>query len=282
MGYPWPKAPQSDGTGTTPTDLQRIVGAQYSTSGILPTGGVTVTGTSGMSYRISAGAVVLKTGAGLGLLHPVEAQTVTTAPAPATGTRTDRIVMDTAGRITVTQGAAPAGGITLGLFRVPAGATATSAASQSIDRNYAIPAGASLGLLHKFHDPANGIRGNVDDMQLGTGRFTLPSDRLVRFDMTHCLSAIQESSSDQPSVAIRWRVYIDNAIEYAFTTRVTRAAPQTNFISFTKALSPGAHTVHYIQDQIEGLSGPGWMHHKGTAEGWPGNRFEVWDAGAAR
>ena len=282
MGYPYPKAPLEDGTGTTPADLQRIVGAQYSTSGILPTGGVTVSGTSSMAYRVTAGAVVLKTGAGLGLLYPVEAQTVNTLPAPATGSRTDRIVMDTDGLVYVTQGAAPGGGITLGLFTVPAGVTATTAAQQSADRNFAIPAGASLGLLHKFHDPKNGVKGNVSDVTLGNGRFKLPSDRLVRFDLTHCLSAIQESNSDQPSAAIRWRVYIDNVLELAFTTRVTRAAPQTNFMSFTAPLSEGTHTVHYIQDQIEGLSGPGWMHHKGTNQGYPGNRFEVWDAGVSR
>ena len=282
MGYPWPKAPLPDGTGTTPADLQRIVGAQYATSGILPTGGVTVTGTASMAYRVSAGAVVLKTAAGLGLLHAIEEQTVNTLPAPSTGSRTDRIVMDQAGAITVTDGAAPAGGITLGLFMVPAGITATTAAQQSVDRNFAIPAGASLGLLHRFHDPANGTRGNIEPITLGAGRFVLPSDRLVRLDMTHCLSAIQESTTDEPSAAIRWRVYVDDTLETAFTTRVTRAAPQINFFSYTVTLREGPHKVHYVQDQIEGIAGPGWRHHKGTAEAWPGMRFEVWDAGVSR
>lgn len=281
MGYPWPKANREDGTGTSPVDLQRIVGAQYATSGILPTGGVTVTGTAGMAYKVSAGAVVLKTVSGLGLLHPVEEQTVNTLPAPSTGSRKDRVVMDTDGRVYVTQGEAPPGGITLGVFVVLAGTTSTTSAQQSVDRNYAIPAGASLGLLHKFHDPANAVTGNPAAMTLGNGRFLLPSDRLVRFDLTHCFSAVQDVDATAEAAALRWRVYIDDQIEVAFTTRVQWKTPQTNFLSFTKQLAPGAHTVHYIQDQIEGL-GTGWMHHKGTAAAYPGNRFEVWDAGAAR
>ena len=190
--------------------------------------------------------------------------------------------MDRDGLVYVTQGAAPGGGITLGLFTVPAGITATTSAQQSVDRNYAVPAGGSLGLLHRFHDPANGIKGNVSAMPLGTGRVVLQTDSWVRFDMTHCLSAIQEDNTDQPSAAIRWRVYIDDELELAFTTRVTRAAPQTNFMSFTVKMLAGGHKVHYVQDQIEGLSGPGWMHHKGTNQGYPGNRFEVWHVGVAQ
>ncbi|TDP76355.1 hypothetical protein DEU31_3063 [Brachybacterium sp. AG952] len=292
--HPWPKAPIKLGEqpapevvdilqGTSPAELQRIIGANWHTSGIKPTGGVTVKGTSSMAYLVTAGSVVLKTAAGLGLEYAVEQQTVNTLPAPATGTREDRIVMDRDGLVYVTQGAAPGGGITLGLFVVPAGIAATTSAQQSVDRNFAVPAGGSLGLLHQFHDPANAIKGNVSPITLGVGRTRpLPSDSWVRFDMTHCLSAIQEGTTDQPSAAIRWRVYIDDVLELAFTTRVTRAAPQTNFMSFTKQLSEGVHKVHYIQDQIEGLSGPGWMHHKGTNQGYPGNRFEVWHVGVAQ
>lgn len=281
-GYPWPIPPQADGTGAQPRDLQRIMGAQYSTSGILPSGGLEVSGTSSMAYRVSAGAVMLKDGAGLGIFYPVEAQTVSTLPAPATGSRQDRIVMDRDGLIYVTQGAAPPGGITLGLYVVPAGITATTSAQQSVDRNFAVAAGASLGPLYRFHDPANGVKGKVEAITLGKGSFDLPADSWVRFDLTHCLSAIQEDNTDQPSAAIRWRVYIDDELELAFTTRVTRAAPQTNFMSFTVELGEGVHKVHYIQDQIEGLSGPGWMHHKGTNQGYPGNRFEVWHVGVAQ
>ena len=293
MVHPWPKAPVKVGEqpapgtvdvlrGTAPAELQRIVGANWHTSGIKPTGGVKVTGTSSMAYSVSAGSVVLKTEAGLGLEYAVEAKTVNTVPAPSTGSRQDRVVMDRDGLVYVTQGAAPAGGITLGLFTVPAGVTSTRSAQQSVDRNFAVPAGASIGMLHRFHDPANGVKGNASPLTLGTGRFSVPSDSWVRFDMTHCLSAIQGSPTDQPSAAIRWRVYIDDALELAFTTRVTRAAPQTNFMSFTVQMSEGVHKVHYIQDQIEGLSGPGWMHHKGTNQGYPGNRFEVWHVGVAQ
>ena len=278
MGYPWPKAPLADGTGTTPTDLQRIVGAQYATSGILPTGGVTVSGTSSMAYKVSAGAVILKTGAGLGLLHAVEEQTVNTLPAPSTGSRTDRVVMDVDGAVSVTQGAAPAGGITLGLFTVLAGITATTSAQQSVDRNFAIPAGSSLGLLHKFHDPASdGQVGNVAPMTLGSGRFFLPSDRLIRLDLTHCMGS--EVEDGVTASIIQWKIYIDGYIQGSFVTRAEFGWPQTQFLSFSKELSEGPHTCHYVQD-LQG--GSRFVHRKGTASAYLGNRFEVWDAGVAQ
>ena len=280
--WPYGKAPAADGTGTTPLNMQRIIGANWHTSGIKPTGGVTVEGTSSMAYRVEPGAVVLKTAAGLGLEYAIEGQTVNTPPAPSTGSRLDRVYMDRDGNIGVTHGDAPGGGITLGVFNVPAGITATTDAAQSVDRNFAIPAGASLGRLYAFHDPADGVKGNPDTMRLGNGRFYLPSDRLVRFDLTHCLSAVQNTPQDQPSATIRWRVYVDDEAAMGFTTRVTRAVPQVNFMSFTLDLGEGSHRVHYLQDQVEGLSGPGWRHHKGGGDAWPGNRFEVWDAGAAR
>ena len=283
MGAPLGKAPSEGGAGTTPRDLQRIIGASFMTPGVVPNGGLTVEGTSSMAYKVNPGAVVLLSSTdGRATIAAIEETIVNTIPAPATGSRVDSVYVDHDGAVRVANSAVIPGGVSIGRFTVPAGITATNAAPQSLDRNFAIPVGASLGLLHQFHDPANGIKGNVSPMTLGSGRFFLPSDRLVRFDLTHCLSAIQESNSDQPSAAIRWRVYIDRQLELAFTTRVTRAAPQTNFMSFTVSLGEGAHDVYYVQDQIEGLSGPGWMHHKGTAQGYPGNRFEVWDAGASR
>ena len=293
--HPWPKAPIKLGEqaapevvdvlrGTSPAELQRIEGANWHTSGVKPTGGCEVKGTSSMAYLVTAGSVVLKDGAGRGLAYAVEQQTVNTLPAPSTGSRWDRIVMDRDGLVYVTQGDAPGGGITLGRYLVPAGVTSTLSAQQTVDRNFAVPAGASLGPLHLFHDKADGIKGNVSTIQLATKNLPpLPADSWVRFDMLHCISAIQENPQDQPSAAIRWRVYIDDVLEHAtFTTRVTRAAPQTNFMSFTKKLSEGSHKVHILQDQIEGLSGPGWRHHNGGGDGWPGNRFEVWHVGVAQ
>lgn len=286
MGFPLGSAPLADGTGTSPTDMQRIIGSMYHNAGIIPGSSVGgVVGTTSMAYKVDPCTVFTwsNSAAKLGLLVPVEAATVQTDPAPSTGTRTDFIYVDSAGAIRVKMGGVAPAGVILGQFVVPAGAVSTQSIPNIADRTFAVPAGASLSRLHKFHDPANGIKGNEAPLQLGTGRFVLPSDRIVRFDLTHCISAAQDTDPVNESATMRWRVYIDDVLELAFTTRVTWMAPQTNFLSFTKELSEGEHRVHYVQDQIEGVgNGLGWTHHKGTAAGYPGNRFEVWDVGVAR
>lgn len=186
MGYPLGKAPLADGTGTTPADLQRIIGAQYMNSGLLPNGGLTVTGTSGMAYAVTAGAVFMWTSsvAKLGMLVPVEGTTVQTNPAPSTGSRTDTVYVDGDGAVRVAIGSSNIpSGVAIAKFTVPAGITATTSATQSIDRNFAIPAGASLGRLAQWRDPGGSVVG-ASEVTRFTGRFHLPSDRIIRADMT--------------------------------------------------------------------------------------------------
>lgn len=270
--------------GTTPEGLQRWLGSQYMNTGIIPGKNIgTVSGTSSWSYAYDAGCAFMyvSQASGNGIMVPFEKGTVPTSPAPSTGTRNDVIYVDTNGVVRVAQGAnnAPQG-VVLDRRSVSAGATSTNSSVSNWDKSFSIPAGASLGRLHHFHDPANNIFGNISPMTLGTGRFSLPSDRLIRFDLTHCISAEQDGdmSSGEASV-MRWRVYVDNKLEIAFTTRAEWDNPQTNFMSFTKQLSEGAHTVHYVQDRLKGAR---FKHHMGTSAGYPGNRFEVWDAGVSR
>lgn len=281
MGYPWPKAPREDGSGTTPTDLQRIIGSQYVSSGLLPNGGGRTSGTSSMAYDVEPGAGFMWTSyaARLGMLVPFEATTVQTDPAPATGSRTDTIYVDGEGAVRVAIGSRSIpSGVAIARWTVPAGITATTAASESIDRNFAIPAGASLGLLHRFHDPAaDGTIGNVSPMTLGRGRFNLPSDRIVRLDLVHCMGSTMED--DATASVIRWRIYIDDYLQGAFVSRSEFGWPQTQFLSFSKTLSEGPHTIHYVQD-LQG--GARFVHRNDTSNGYLGNRFEIWDAGVSR
>lgn len=287
MGYPLGRAPRQIGTtptpaempvyeGTTPTDMQRIIGAQYMTSGILPNGGLTVTGTSSMAYKVAAGVAFMWTSstARLGMLVPVEETTVNTVAAPSTGSRIDTVYVDGDGAVRVVQGTTIPGGVAIARFTVPAGITATTSAQQSLDRYFALPTGTSTGLKHRFHDPADGVAGNTSPITLGSGRFTLSSDSYVRFDLTHCIGGESGNAS-----VMRWKVYIDNVLETSFLTRAEWTYPQVNFMSFTKALSEGPHTVHYVQDR---LAGARFIHHKGGPDAYPGNRFEVWDMGASQ
>lgn len=294
MGYPLGKAATQVGTtptpaemplyqGTTSVDMQRIIGAQYMTAGILPNGGLDVTGSSKMEYVVSPGACFMWTSsaARLGMLVPVEAVTVPTDPAPSTGSRTDTIYVDGDGNVRVNIGsAAVPSGVAIARFTVPAGITGTKSAQLSIDRNFAIPAGASLGRLHRFWDPANGIWGNISPMQLGNGRFTLPSDRLVRFDMTWTASAEPDGADQRTWGVARWFVHVTGATQTSFATNwhYQGVHPRTEFMSITLALNEGVNNVHYIQERMGGAR---FRHHMGGPDGWLGNRFEVWDAGVS-
>ena len=77
------------GNGTTPEDIQIITAAEYPEAGIIS--GCEVAGTSTMAWKISSGAVVVHLAEGRAVSVPVHAQTVSTQPAPATGSREEYI-----------------------------------------------------------------------------------------------------------------------------------------------------------------------------------------------
>lgn len=290
MGHPigLPSEQLEDGTwvGMTPLGMQRAIGQMYNNPGIVPgnRSQIHVEGTSGWSYKVPACTAFawISEAERRAVLIPVEGATMPVSAPSGGSSRTDMIYVDLQGITRVAEGrtasTAPGGGVVIDRMVIPAGASNTQGAVSNFDVRYAVPVGASLGLLHRFHDPANNIFGNVAPLPLGQGRFTLPSDRLVRFDMTHCISAEQDSDPTRGEATVmRWKVYVDDLLELAFTSRAEWDNPQTNFMSFTKWMTAGEHTVHYVQDRLKGAR---FKHHKGTADGYAGNRFEVWDAGA--
>jgi len=201
MGKPLGRAPTQVGTapwpeempvmeGTSPDDMKRIIGAQYMNNGVLPNGGLTVEGTSSMKYKVNHGAAFMfdSVASGLGVLVPVDTVTVNTAPAPSTGTRTDTIYVDGDGVVRVHEGTNPPHGVVIAQFVVPAGVTSTSSAQRTIDRNYAIPVGASLGRL--LHWDGSGITAwtETNPTQRFKGQFSLPTDRIVRIEQVATLT----------------------------------------------------------------------------------------------
>src|SRR5699024_5606800 len=151
----WPTAPDADGNGADETDLRRIIGAQYMNKGVLPNGGLTVEGTSSMNYRVNSGAAFMWTSESsrLGVLVPCETLTIPTEAAPSTGSRTDSVYLSLDGIPRVTSGAVPSSAVLLGSFIVSAGATSTISSQKTIDRDYAIGTGQSLGRLAHWDIP---------------------------------------------------------------------------------------------------------------------------------
>lgn len=272
MGYPWGKAPLADGTGTTPTDMQRILGAQYVSSGLLPNGGLTVEGTSSMAYKVNAGAAFMWFGyeSRLGALVPVEETIVNTLPAPSTGSRTDTVYVDGDGGVQVITGTSIPGGVAIARFTVPAGITATTSAIQSIDRRFAIATGASLGRLGYYKHPS-ATTGATSEATLYTGRFNLPSDRIIRVDANVTI----KSATSTPGVA-------NFAVEFGAggskRTMMCAHTPTWNTFgcSWSFVASEGANTFSFRSIPY---SGGNWQYAYSSDVA---TEFTIWDGGVSQ
>lgn len=284
MGYPWPQAPIETGTVPTPAtmpvlegssvvDLQRIIGAQYMTSGVLPNGGLTVEGTSSMAYLVRAGCAFMWTSpsAKLGKLVPVEETTVATIAAPATGSRIDTVYVDGDGAVRVAQGSTAPSGVAIGRFTVPAGITATTSAQPSIDRDYAIATGTSLGRLTRWADPGGGAAGMAETVR-HSSRFHVPSDRLLRFDLTSTLRSAT-ATPGQMYIEIElqnangsWRRRMDVTHTREWDTRSANWAVGTR---------EGANTLIV---RTKGTGGGTWEFSTGSSV----TELSVWDMGPAQ
>lgn len=271
MGYPWPKAPLADGTGTTPTDMQRIVGAQYMSSGILPNGGLTVEGTSTMAYKVNFGACFMWTSfaSRLGMIVPVDATTVNTTAAPSTGTRTDTVYVDGDGAVRVVTGTSIPSGVAIARFTVPAGITATTDATQSIDRKFAIATGANLGRLDFYRHPSSGV-GATTEATLYAGRFNLPSDRIIRADFNVTI----KSETATPGIA-------NFTIEFTGGSKRTMMVAHTpewntfgTSFSFVASEGPQSFTI-----KSRPHSGGQWRYSYSSDVA---TEFAVWDVGVSQ
>src|SRR5699024_10803493 len=227
---------------------------QYMNQGILPNGGLTVSGRSDMSYLVESGAAFMWTSKSerLGVLVPVETVTIPTEAAPATGSRTDSIYMLRDGIPRVTSGAPPSTGVLLGSFIIGAGVTSTSAGQKTIDREYAIATGTSLGEL--VHWNGEGIVSWTETMptQRFAQQFVLPSDRMVRLEHTATLTTPDNAKNLPHYVAFTYIFddgeWVKRAYFQADPTRQTRS------VSYQLTLPAGVHSV-VVQSHIRSYNG---------------------------
>lgn len=282
MGYPLGKAPTQVGTapwpeemplmeGTSSADMRRIIGAMYENSGVVPNGGLTVEGTSSMAYKVNHGVAFMfdSVSSGLGRLAPVDTVTVNTAPAPSTGSRTDTIYVDSDGVVRVHEGTNPPHGIVVGQFVVPAGITSTNNAQRAINRTYAIPVGSSLGQLATWEAPSGPGPSSSSRTTRYSTRFQVPTDRLVRVDLTATLRTI-----DSDNGHVGFGVSIDSGFSRALSCYMWNAW-RTYSGTWTTVVPAGTHTISvWSNDNM----GAGWE----TATGTSTTQMNLWDAGVAR
>ena len=279
----WPTAPDALGNGASENDLRRIIGAQYMNQGILPNGGLSVSGRTDMSYLVESGAAFMWTSQSqrLGVLVPVESVTTPTEAAPATGSRTDSIYILRDGIPRVTSGSVPSSGVLLGRFIIGAGVTSTRAGQQTIDRDYAIATGTSLGEL--AHWDGTGIISWSETMptQRFAQQFVLPSDRMVRLEHTATLTTPDNAKNLPHYVAF---TYIFDDGEWTkrsyFQADPTR---QTRSVTYQLTLPAGVHSLA-VQSHVRSSNGSQTNVDKiYVSESWDtAMEMSLWDMGPSQ
>lgn len=280
--------PNSTSGGTEPDDIQKIIGAEYRNAGIID--GCDVTGTTGMSYKVTIGAVIIDTADGMAIKVPVDAQTVPTTPAPAVGSRVDTIFVcqrfptsgnpDNSAYVGVTAGSPPANSYILSKRTIEAGMTSTARTVEEHNRKFARPVGGSLGRLH-WHIESDGTPRTKGVFKRGAGNIYVPTDRDAEVLLNTCVSA---SAPDGTTVdgegSLLYRIYLDNVLEATFERVYTRAWENKIFQRLI-ALREGAHTIHYtVEHSTYTASGTGrWAVRHGKADKFSGDDFRVYDRG---
>lgn len=283
----------ANGTGTTPDDIQIITAAEYATAGIIK--GCEVTTSTNMSYNIVEGAVVIRLSSGRMVRVPVQAQTIPTAAAPATGSRNDLVYVKqnfpaTDGNNAVVVGvgtALPANSVEIGRRTIPAGITSTAQSTAAGNRIYAQLTGASRNLLSTIRDTDTTVRKPGEVITRGATSFVLPTDRLVEFRVTGVIASGNWNSRTTSAPFGHWgtvkiKLYVDDTIqgtwEHQFDSFNRHLA-----ISHLIEITPGVHTVRYtLQTEYTPPNMPGtWRVVSGTAENYPGLRFHILDRGVA-
>lgn len=303
----------SDGAGVDPLTHRRIIKARWSNPGII--GGLAVTGGSGLTYNVSAGNAVLSRSSSDGYTEAYWEGGAT--PAVSTGDpsnpRIDTVWLkaydaqqgdpDNRVHVGVTQGtpssspvapSAPSGCLAIARMRVPAGATSTASAQQTSERSYAIPYGATLGLLASYRDTTNGVIDSVKQRRATrcAVQVTLPTDRLLDLRFVASVSSSGVYGSDDYT---NWYVsFLVDGSEVAYSggeMLLSNLTCETRERTLTVEVSKGTHTIAVSTAWVSGTNAPNvragtYSQQGGSAAGFqgtfPGLKLEVWDRGVSQ
>lgn len=270
-------------SGTEAADVRKVWGALY-TPGVVQ-GALVTTSASAMTYTVSSGVVVVKTATGEAVMTPVQGAPLTVASPPGTGSRIDVIfaqqrfpvdgdsysvyrVLSFANEAAVSL---PANSQEIRRYQVNAGPANTNAAVIMGGISYSIPYGATLGRLHYYQHTLSGINGGLPDWQrVGNGKFTLPTDRMLKFSITAVLSANGASGFDNSKYC-----------EYSFL-------PNLNGGDFVIWQTPGLHQswgTYYFEGTINAPAGENTVNclfRKAVGPGTPMGHYGTDSSGFGR
>ena len=289
----------SSGVGTTDTAMRHILGAQWESTGVVS--GLAVTGGTTLSYAVASGVAVCSKGDSDGktLAYFSGGTTPTVAANSAGNPRIDCIWItshdltqgdsDNLVTLGVTQGTAaatptaptiPTYATLLAAMLVPAGATTTANATQATSVGYAVPYGASLGVLGDTIDTRDQTGDSVVNnyyVEMATNILYLPTDRLVELRFQVCASASDQNYSDwYQSFVVDGKEVANSGGEFHFTSGWA-----TQERSHVMQLAKGNHTVA-VRTGLRGGSAPKFHHGGDQYTSFYGRRLQAFDRGVVR
>ena len=286
IGLPSEQLPDGSWVGMTPEGIQIAVGQMYHNAGVVPgdRAEARVKGTTSWAYAVPSLTAFVWTSLASrrAVLVPVEAETLPVSAPVGGAARTDTIYVRSDGVVRIAEGKteAPGGSVVIDRMVIPAGATNTRGATSNWDIEYAIPAGASLGRL--LHWDGTGTTQWTETMPTTrfTGRFSLPTDRVVRLEQIATLTTPDKAKNLPHYVAFTYKIdgssWVKRAYFQADPTRQTRS------VSMSIELPAGAHTLE-VQTHIRSFNGEQTGIDKiYVSESWDSAlEMSLWDAGVA-
>lgn len=280
-----------DNNGTTPDDIQRIIGANWRVAGILS--GAAVEGTATMEYHVFAGAVVLNWGMDQKILVPVEETRVPVEPNPGTTTRRDKVYVqqrtpetdgDNLAVVASTTGTLPPRSMLLADYEVPANATSTAEAVDRANRVYTRSVGGQYGQVAKYIDTDSTVHGKDlvtrGKQQLWFGAMwngVAPTDRDLMIHFNSCISA-GPNQGTSPEGSVIYKFYLNNELVYSVERVFNKYWESKNF-TFPVVIEQPSNTIHYTVQWSSGASS--WAVRYGGANKAPGDQMIVVDNGVA-
>ena len=177
-------------SGLTEIQHQRALDALFAAPGVL-SGGQIVGSSTSMAYEVGATVAVVVVAAGRKVLAITTPATVATAAAPTSGSRTDYVVVNSDGVVSVQQTPAGISQVLLKRVVVPAGITAASAASFATDVVRATSSAERSPLLIDWKEgTATGTAAWENSFTWYSGTIpALPTERLLEVELTQGMYA---------------------------------------------------------------------------------------------
>lgn len=288
----------SDGVGTTDVDIRHMLAQKWLNKGVV--GGLQVTGGQTMAYNVSAGMAICSRGTSDGFTEAYFSGGVTpTVEANSSAnpridvvwvTAHDKSQGDADNLVTVgvTKGTAaatptaptiPTYATEVARMLLPGGSTNTRNASLTASRSFAIPYGASLGVLADKTYKATKTLNVGEYFDYASATITLPTDRLLSIKMTVNVKAYSPTTySWLGSGYVEW--LLDGRVmrDYRFT-----CVPDTPVSLCFEDMAEAEAGTHTITARVwsSGSAPRSGVTMDYDNSGWPGQRLIVVDGGVA-